>query len=176
MSENETQLVTLLVPKSLLGRFDASFVNNKPTTRADVIRGLMERELFQVEPDFKPDTTNPDYITNRRNELRNERNNLMKEQERIIQRLDNRPVKYSNIFMMQVISNLFSHLGYNEEDDDRVALLKKLRVYEIGPNDRFSISDLEDAIELVECWVRRQEIDKELHELRMSYIKSKKKP
>jgi len=178
LSENETQLVTLLVPKSLLGRFDASFVNNKPTTRADVIRGLMERELFQVEPDFKPDTTNPDYITNRRNELRNERNGLIKEHERLLQRLDSKKVNGSNLSKLAVVSQLFYRLGYKDETEDLPALLKKLQVYEINENDRFNISDLEEAIEMIEGDVRREEIDKELMELRkkyIDYIKSKKK-
>lgn len=178
MSENETQLVTLLVPKSLLKRFDASFVNNKPTTRADVIRNMMEEKLFQIEPDFKPDTTNPDYITNRRDELRNERNGLIKEHERLLQRLDSKKVNGSNLSKLAVITQLFYRLGYNEETGDLPALLKKLQVYEISENDRFNISDLEEAIEVIECDVRKDEIDKELMELRrkyIDYIKSKKK-
>lgn len=178
MSENETQLVTLLVPKSLLGRFDAAFVNNKPTTRADVIRGLMEEKLFQAEPDFKPDKTDPDYISNRRDELRNERNGLIKEHERLLQRLDSKKVNGSNLSKLAVVSQLFYRLGYKDETEDLPALLKKLQVYEISENDRFNISDLEEAIEMIEGDVRREEIDKELMELRkkyIDYIKSKKK-
>jgi len=178
LSENETQLVTLLVPKSLLGRFDAAFVNNKPTTRADVIRGLMEEKLLQVEPNFQPDKTDPDYISNRRNELRNERNNLIKEQERLLQRLDSKKVNGSSLSKLAVITQLFYRLGYKDETGDSAALLKKLQVYEINENDRFNISDLEEAIEVIECDVRKDEIDKELMELRrkyIDYIKSKKK-
>ncbi len=178
MSENETQLVTLLVPKSLLGRFDTTFVDNKPTTRADVIRGLMEEKLFQAEPDFKPDTTNPDYITSRRNELRNERNGLIKEHERLMQRLDSKKVHGSSLSKLDIIVQLFYRLGYHDEIGDLPALLKKLQVYEISENDRFNISDLEEAIEMIEGDVRKDEIDEELMELRKKYIvyiKSKKK-
>lgn len=179
MSENETQLVTLLVPKSLLKRFDAAFVDNKPTTRADVIRNMMEEKLLQVEPDFKPDKTDPCYIANRRNELRIERNSLIKEQERLLQRLDSKKVNGSSLSKLDIISQLFYTLGYHDETGDLPALLKKLQVYEINGNDRFNISDLEEGIEMIECGVRKDEIDKELMELRKKYIvyiKSKKKP
>ena len=160
--DDETQIVTVRIPKTLLKAYDD--IRSEPS-RAEGIRVLVEKFVAASGGKVVAKTVNYD-------SLKLERIRLMKFEDTLSKILNDIEVD-RGLTAFRTMKNFAIKLGTDRSlciNIDEV--LKKLKSYEPTKNDRFNASDLESFVEYVEAVLARRKIEAAISKLRRDESKS----